>query len=112
MRLVTVHADYGNDDDAAQITRPARPGGELPRVDNPANVTSPAAWKPPVNAARVPLTGVPRGPGFCPPSPVSAELSSKTRLIRREGTVIFRGDLGVPLARTVTGESSNLKDYR
>jgi hypothetical protein len=25
LQLVTVHADYGNDDDAAKITRPARP---------------------------------------------------------------------------------------
>ena len=58
LRPVTVDADYGNDGDAAQITRPARPGGELTFTDNPANVTAPSTWKPPAQKAHVPLTGV------------------------------------------------------
>jgi len=55
---VTVDATYGNDNDGAQVTRPARPGGETTFMDHPENVTDPSAWKPPVPKARVPLTGV------------------------------------------------------
>jgi DUF1680 family protein len=58
LRPVTVDADYGTDGDAAQITRPARPGGELTYVDNSANVTAPGTWKPPAPKARVTLGGV------------------------------------------------------
>jgi len=58
LRPVTVDAELGNDNDAVQITRPARPGGELTFLDNPGNVTSPGSWKPPARKARVPLTGV------------------------------------------------------
>lgn len=55
---VTVDAIYGNDDDAAQVTRAERGGGEGVRVDNPRNVTPASAWKPPVERARKPLGGV------------------------------------------------------
>ncbi len=58
LRPVTVDTVYGDDSDAAQITRPARPGGELTFTDNPGNVTEPSTWKAPVHKARVPLTGV------------------------------------------------------
>ena len=36
---VTVDSTYGNDDDVAQVTRPARPGGETTFMDHPENVT-------------------------------------------------------------------------
>ena len=55
---VTVDATYGNDNDVAQVTRPARPGGETTFMDHPENVTDPSTWKPPVTKARVPLAGV------------------------------------------------------
>ena len=55
---VTVDATYGNDDDAVQVTRAERGGGEGVRVDNPANVTKASTWKPPVCPARKPLSGV------------------------------------------------------
>ena len=55
---VTLDSTYGNDNDAAQVTRPARPGGESTRMDHPENVTAASTWKPPVHKARVPLTGV------------------------------------------------------
>jgi DUF1680 family protein len=55
---VTGDSTYGNDNDLAQVTRPARPGGETTRVDNPENVTEASTWKPPVHKVRVPLTGV------------------------------------------------------
>jgi DUF1680 family protein len=55
---VTLDSTYGNDDDAAQVTRPARPGGEYTLMDHPGNVTAASTWKPPVHKARVPLTGV------------------------------------------------------
>ena len=55
---VTVDGEFGNDSDAPQITRPARPGGELTFMDNPANVTDPATWKPPAHKAQVPRGGV------------------------------------------------------
>ena len=55
---VTVDSTYGNDEDVAQVTRPARPGGENTRTDHPENVTEPSSWKPPVHNARVPHTGV------------------------------------------------------
>jgi uncharacterized protein len=55
---VTVDSTYGNDNDVAQVTRPARPGGESTFVDHPENVTGANAWMPPVHKARVPLTGV------------------------------------------------------
>ncbi len=55
---VTVDATYGNDDDVAQVTRPARPGGETTLMDHPENVTDASTWKPPVHKARVPRTGV------------------------------------------------------
>jgi len=58
LRPVTVDSTYGNDDDVAQVTRPARPGGETVFVDHPENVTPARTWKPPVHKARVPLTGV------------------------------------------------------
>jgi hypothetical protein len=55
---VTVDPAYGNDDDVAQVTRAARPGGETTFMDHPENVTDAGKWKPPVHKARVPLTGV------------------------------------------------------
>jgi DUF1680 family protein len=55
---VTVDSTYGRDDDVAQVTRPARPGGETTLMDHPENVTAASTWKPPVPKARVPLTGV------------------------------------------------------
>ena len=55
---VTVDATYGNDLDAPQVTRPARPGGETTHVDNPANVTAESTWAPPTHKIRVPRTGV------------------------------------------------------
>ena len=36
---VTVDSTYGNDNDVAQVTRPARPGGETTFMDHPENVT-------------------------------------------------------------------------
>ena len=44
---VTVDSTYGNDDDVAQVTRPARLGGETTFMDHPENVTDAKAWKPP-----------------------------------------------------------------
>jgi DUF1680 family protein len=58
LRPVTVDSTYGNDNDVAQITRPARPQGEGIVTDNPANVTPPGTWKPPVHKTHTPLTGV------------------------------------------------------
>ena len=55
---VTVDEAYGNDDDAAQVTRPEREGGEGVLVNNPGNVTAASAWRPPVLQARKPLSGV------------------------------------------------------
>jgi DUF1680 family protein len=55
---VTVDSTYGNDDDVAQVTRPARPGGETTFTDHPENATDANTWKPPVHKARVPHTGV------------------------------------------------------
>jgi DUF1680 family protein len=55
---VTVDATYGMDDDVAQVTRPARPGGETTFTDHPENVTDAKTWKPPVPKVRVPRTGV------------------------------------------------------
>jgi DUF1680 family protein len=55
---VTVDSTYGRDDDVAQVTRPARPGGETTFMDHPENVTAASTWKPPAPKARVPLTGV------------------------------------------------------
>ena len=55
---VTVDSTYGNDEDVAQVTRPARPGGETTFMDHPENVTAANTWKPPVPKARVPRTGV------------------------------------------------------
>jgi len=55
---VTVDSTNGVDDDVAQLTRPARLGGETTFMDHPENVTDASAWKPPVHKARVPLTGV------------------------------------------------------
>jgi uncharacterized protein len=55
---VTVDSTYGNDNDAVQVTRPARPGGETTFMDHPENVTDVSTWKPPAPKARVPLTGV------------------------------------------------------
>jgi len=55
---VTVDSTYGNEDDVAQVTRPARPGGENTRTDHPENVTDASTWRPPVHKARVPRTGV------------------------------------------------------
>jgi DUF1680 family protein len=60
---VTVDSTYGNDDDVAQVTRPARLGGETTFMDHPENVTDAKAWKPPVPKARVPRTGVTLGGG-------------------------------------------------
>ena len=58
LQPATADLTYGNDDDIAQVTRPARPGGEAVFMDHPENVTPASAWKPPVRKARVPLTGV------------------------------------------------------
>ncbi|MGO9271773.1 MAG: beta-L-arabinofuranosidase domain-containing protein [Terriglobia bacterium] len=55
---VTADSTYGNDNDVAQVTRPARLGGESTFVDHPKNVTDASGWKPPVHKARVPQTGV------------------------------------------------------
>jgi hypothetical protein len=55
---VTVDSTYGNDDDAAQVTRPARPDGESTHLDRPENVTAASTWKPPVHKVRIPLSGV------------------------------------------------------
>jgi len=55
---VTVDSTYGNDNDVAQVTRPARPGGETTFMDHPENVTDASTWNPPVHQARVPRTGV------------------------------------------------------
>jgi len=55
---VTVDDNYGNDDDAAQVTRAEREGGEGVLVDNPGNVTPGSTWKPPGYQARKPLNGV------------------------------------------------------
>jgi DUF1680 family protein len=55
---VTVDSTYGNADDVAQVTRPARPGGETTFMDHPENVTDASTWNPPLHKARVPRTGV------------------------------------------------------
>jgi hypothetical protein len=55
---VTADAIYGNDDDVAQVTRPARAGGETTLVDHPENVTDASTWTPPVHKVRVPRSGV------------------------------------------------------
>ncbi len=55
---VTVDSTYGIYDDVAQVTRPARLGGETTFMDHPENVTDPKTWKPPVHKVRVPRTGV------------------------------------------------------
>lgn len=55
---VTADPTYGIYDDVAQVTRPARPGGETTFMDHPENVTDAATWKPPLHKARVPRTGV------------------------------------------------------
>lgn len=58
LKPVTTDAIYGNDDDVAQVTRPARPGGETVLMDHPENVTPASLWRPPVRKVRVPRTGV------------------------------------------------------
>ena len=58
LQPVTADAAYGNDDDIAQVTRPARPGGETVFMDHPANVTPESSWKPPIHKVRVPRAGV------------------------------------------------------
>ena len=58
LRPVTADSTYGNDNDVAQITRPARPQGEGIVTDDPANVTLPGTWKPPVHKTHAPLNGV------------------------------------------------------
>jgi DUF1680 family protein len=55
---VTGDPAYGNDNDLAQVTRPARPGGETTQVDNPENVTDASTWKPPAAKTQAPRTGV------------------------------------------------------
>src|SRR5208337_1930185 len=55
---VTVDSTYGNDNDVAQVTRPARPGGETTFMDHPENVTAASTWKPPAHKASVPRAGV------------------------------------------------------
>ena len=55
---VTADSTYGNDNDVSQVTRPARLGGETTFMDHPENVTDASTWKPPVNQARAPRTGV------------------------------------------------------
>lgn len=55
---VTVDEIFGNDDAAAQVTRPEREGGEGVLVNNPGNVTLASAWRPPAPKARKPLSGV------------------------------------------------------
>jgi DUF1680 family protein len=55
---VTVDAIYGEDNEVAQVTRPARPYGESTFSDHPENVTAASTWKPPVHKARVPRAGV------------------------------------------------------
>ena len=55
---VTADPTYGSDGDVAQVTRPARLGGETVFVDHPENVTLAHTWKPPQPKVRVPVTGV------------------------------------------------------
>ena len=55
---VTADSTYGNDDDIAQVTRPARLGGETTFTDHPENVTEASTWNPPAHKARVPRSGV------------------------------------------------------
>lgn len=57
-RPVTVDAVYGNDNDAAQLTRLPRAGGEGVFMDNRSNVTEPSTWKRPEYKAQRPLGGV------------------------------------------------------
>jgi len=57
LQPVTADATYGSDD-VAQVTRPARPGGETVFMDHPANVTTAGSWKPPLHRVRVPVGGV------------------------------------------------------
>ncbi len=54
---VTADSTYGNDDDVAQVTRPARLGGETTFMDHPENVTDAErleASRPPRPACRAP----------------------------------------------------------
>ena len=55
---VTGDAEYGNANDYAQLTRPARPMGEGIVTDNPGNVIPAARWRAVPNAAGAPLGGV------------------------------------------------------
>ena len=57
-RPVTVDATYGNYDDAAQVARGERAGGEVVFMNNPGNVTQAGTWRPPAYKARKPLSGV------------------------------------------------------
>jgi DUF1680 family protein len=57
-RPVTADAQYGNDNDVAQVTRPNRPGGEATLTDHAENVIPASRWKPAAYKAQVPLRGV------------------------------------------------------
>ncbi len=57
-RPVTCDAEYGNQDDAQQITRPERIETEYVRRDRPERVTSPATWRPVSYRAQAPVSGV------------------------------------------------------
>ena len=58
LQPVIADVAFGNDEDIAQVTRPARPDGETVITDHPENATPPDGWRPPVHKVRVPVTGV------------------------------------------------------
>ena len=57
-RPVTADPVYGNDNDVAQVTRPARPQGEGIVTDHPENVIPASKWNPVPYKAQAPLRGV------------------------------------------------------
>lgn len=63
-RPVLVDEVYGNEADAAQLTRPLRPQGEGVITDNPQNVTASDTWKPVPYLAEAPRGGVELGEGL------------------------------------------------
>lgn len=57
-RPVTVDSEYGNPEDAQQLTRPPRALGEGLITDHPRNVTAAGQWRPPVDRAHMPAADV------------------------------------------------------
>lgn len=55
LRPVKVDADYGNEGDAQQLTRPSRPQGEGIITNHPRNVTAPGDWRPATYLVQGPL---------------------------------------------------------